>query len=117
MKRHIFVIGLCVISSLAAGGEHGANEGGWTSSRPDGHAPIGVMTDHTHGAGEFMWSYRFMYMAMDGNRDGAAEVPVAGDEEPEPVGASRCARLGQHSWRGARARSRRSHAHGADGVP
>ncbi len=38
--------------------------------RADSHAPIGVMGDHTHEAGEFMWSYRLMYMQMDGNRDG-----------------------------------------------
>ena len=46
----------------------------WTSSRPDGHAPIGVMGDHTHAAGEFMLSYRFMHMAMDGNRTDTEEV-------------------------------------------
>jgi hypothetical protein len=42
----------------------------WTSARPDGHAPIGVMGDHTHGAGEFMVAYRYMFMNMEGNRDG-----------------------------------------------
>jgi hypothetical protein len=46
----------------------------WTSSRPDGHAPIGVVGDHTHEAGEFMFSYRFMRMSMDGNLDGGDEV-------------------------------------------
>ena len=46
----------------------------WTSSRPDGHAPLGVMGDHTHGAGEFMLSYRFRYMNMDGNRGGSDGV-------------------------------------------
>lgn len=49
----------------------------WTSSRPDGHAPIGVMADHTHEHGEFMLSYRFMRMAMDGNRDGTERLGVA----------------------------------------
>ncbi|PPT05478.1 hypothetical protein CKA32_004973 [Geitlerinema sp. FC II] len=44
--------------------------GQWSAARPDGHAPIGVMGDHTHGAGEFMFSYRFMDMHMEGNRDG-----------------------------------------------
>lgn len=42
----------------------------WSSGRPDGHAPIQIMADHTHGKGEFMVSYRFMFMDMDGNRDG-----------------------------------------------
>lgn len=42
----------------------------WRAGRPDGHAPIGVMGDHTHEAGEVMFSYRFMRMDMAGNRDG-----------------------------------------------
>jgi len=42
----------------------------WTSARPDGHAPIGVMGDHTHGKGELMFSYRYMYMDMEDMRDG-----------------------------------------------
>lgn len=37
----------------------------------DDHAPIGVMADHYHRAGEWMFSYRFMAMGMDGNRDGS----------------------------------------------
>ncbi len=36
-----------------------------TSTRPDSHAPLGVMGDHAHGAGELMLSYRFMGMAME----------------------------------------------------
>jgi hypothetical protein len=42
----------------------------WSSGRPDGHAPIGVMGDHVHGQGEWMVSYRYMFMSMEGNRDG-----------------------------------------------
>jgi len=42
----------------------------WSPARPDSHAPIGVMGDHTHGQGEIMLSYRYMYMDMDGNRSG-----------------------------------------------
>ncbi len=42
----------------------------WDPSRPDSHAPIGVMGDHTHEAGEFMISYRYMQMAMGGHRAG-----------------------------------------------
>ena len=44
--------------------------GDWNGHRVDAHAPIGVMADHSHGIGEFMLSYRFMRMSMDGNRDG-----------------------------------------------
>lgn len=34
------------------------------------HAPIGVMRDHVHRQGEFMASYRFSYMAMQGLAQG-----------------------------------------------
>jgi len=47
---------------------HGGDDGG--VARPDSHAPIGVMGDHMHAAGEFMLSYRYMFMNMDGSRDG-----------------------------------------------
>jgi len=42
----------------------------FAGSRPDEHAPIGVMADHTHKRGEVMLSYRFMHMDMGGNRIG-----------------------------------------------
>lgn len=44
--------------------------GEWSSGRPDGHAPITVMGDHVHSKGEWMLAYRYMFMSMDGNRDG-----------------------------------------------
>ncbi|MEM8566902.1 MAG: transporter [Bacteroidota bacterium] len=43
-------------------------------SRPDAHAPIGVMGDHTHKKGEFMFSYRYMRMAMQDNLSGASNI-------------------------------------------
>lgn len=46
----------------------------WSGARPDGHAPIGVMGEHTHNAGGIMFSYRYMLMDMDGNRDGTKKV-------------------------------------------
>jgi len=46
----------------------------WTSSRPDGHAPIGVMQDHRHERGEIMLSYRFMHMEMQGMRAGTDAI-------------------------------------------
>lgn len=49
----------------------------WSSGRPDGHAPIQVMGDHTHSKGEIMLSYRFMLMNMDGNGDGTDEISTA----------------------------------------
>ena len=43
----------------------------WSGNRPDGHAPISVMSDHTHGKGEFMVSYRYMSMNMEGLKRGS----------------------------------------------
>jgi len=62
---------LCLSCAAAqADGDH-AHSGG---QRADGHAPIGVMGDHVHRAGEFMLSYRYMRMEMAGNRIGQREV-------------------------------------------
>ncbi len=40
----------------------------------DSHAPIGVMGDHMHKAGEWMLSYRYMHMDMGGNKIGTDYV-------------------------------------------
>ncbi len=61
-------------------------DGQWTSSRPDGHAPIGVMGDHRHEGGEIMFSYRFMYMNMDGSRDGTSAVTDQSVIDPNGYG-------------------------------
>jgi hypothetical protein len=50
-----------------------AGHGGHTHNA-SGHAPIGVMGDHLHRKGEFMFSYRYMYMDMEGNRIGNNRV-------------------------------------------
>ena len=42
----------------------------YTDDKPNAHAPIGMMGDHTHEAGEMMFSYRLMHMFMEGNRYG-----------------------------------------------
>lgn len=42
--------------------------------RPDDHAPISVMGDHTHAEGGWMLSYRYMNMQMDGMRHGTDRV-------------------------------------------
>lgn len=44
------------------------------TSRPDSHAPIGVMADHFHEPGEVMLSYRYMHMEMAGNRSGTDDM-------------------------------------------
>ena len=48
----------------------------WHAGRPDSHAPLGVMGDHTHKSGEWMSSYRYMRMHMGGNRIGTRSVPA-----------------------------------------
>jgi len=50
----------------------------WQGSRADSHAPIGVMGDHTHKAGEVMLSYRYMKMDMGGLRDGTSRLDNSG---------------------------------------
>jgi len=60
--------------STAPPAHHDHDHHHWDGGRPDGHAPIGVMGDHVHGAGEWMFSYRFMRMTMDGMRDGTSDV-------------------------------------------
>ena len=47
-----------------------ADAPGSSASNAADHAPIGVMGDHMHEKGEFMLSYRFMHMDMQGNRMG-----------------------------------------------
>lgn len=44
------------------------------SSRPDEHAPISIMGDHTHRKNRWMLSYRYMYMDMDGMRNGDSRI-------------------------------------------
>ena len=54
-----------------------AHEGPWTAARPDGHAPISIMGDHMHKMGEWMVSYRYMSMDMEGLLDGSNQVSKA----------------------------------------
>lgn len=69
---------ICLSSPLAADDGHGgydaAGYGHHTGLRADGHAPIGVMGDHMHRVGEWMLSYRFMNMHMEGMRSGTRNV-------------------------------------------
>lgn len=53
--------------------------------RADGHAPASLMAEHSHYEGEFMFSYRFMRMNMDGNRDGTNNLSVEEVLEDFPV--------------------------------
>lgn len=82
------IVGLICVSPTPSFGEEnhikpgsgftlGGNVHGHQHSRPDAHAPIGVMRDHLHKKGEWMFSYRFMRMEMDGSRDGTNELSPA----------------------------------------
>lgn len=46
----------------------------WDGGRPDGHAPISIMGDHTHSRGEWMLAYRYMSMKMEGWRSGSESL-------------------------------------------
>jgi hypothetical protein len=51
-----------------------ANAHTFDAGRVDAHAPISIMGDHTHAKGEWMLSYRYMHMEMDGMRNGTDAV-------------------------------------------
>jgi len=55
-----------------------AHEEGSNGPHATDHAPIGVMADHRHKTGEWMFSYRFMHMDMDGSRDGTNSFSPTG---------------------------------------
>ncbi|MCF8713247.1 transporter [Joostella atrarenae] len=70
MKNYMFVIFFMAIT-IAQAQEKTSK---WTSGRPDGHAPISVMGDHTHSKGEWMFSYRYMYMDMEDLNRGSSDA-------------------------------------------
>ena len=57
----------------------------WSTARPDGHAPIGIMGDHTYNTGKWMASFRSMMMHMDGNRSGSDDWTTAEVNAAYPV--------------------------------
>lgn len=69
--------GLCAPLVQAAAHDDVAvqiTDDGMAPIHADAHAPIGVMRDHMHKAGEWMFSYRFMHMDMGGNKIGTDYV-------------------------------------------
>lgn len=65
-----------------------ANASELNKDRPDGHAPIGVMRDHTHEKGEFMLSYRYEFMKMkriSKNNHEASTADILQDYSMTPV--------------------------------
>lgn len=69
-----YIIALCLAATHIL---YAQNDTLWSSGRPDGHAPIKVMGDHTHEKGEFMISYRYMYMHMQDLKRGDDTVPFS----------------------------------------
>ena len=68
---------------LAEKGEKLTTGNFYTDDKPNAHAPIGMMGDHTHEAGEVMFSYRLMHMFMEGTRYGTDRLTT--DEVRRPM--------------------------------
>lgn len=78
-KTSLWMVGaaLCALSVEPALADQGINithDGAHAAATANEHAPIGVMGDHLHGKGEFMLSYRYMNMNMEGNRSGTSSL-------------------------------------------
>lgn len=71
MKRTLFASAALLFVALPVSAHEG--DGGKVTYASD-HAPIGVMADHRHKKGEWMTSYRYMYMDMSGNRNGSESI-------------------------------------------
>ncbi len=69
----IFKYALILMASITVHAQETTEEK-WTSNRPDGHAPISVMADHTHNKGDWMFSYRFMTMNMNSLKQGSDDI-------------------------------------------
>ena len=46
----------------------------YPAESPDSHGPMGTMGEHTHNEGEFMFTYKYMFMDMDGMRNGTDDL-------------------------------------------
>lgn len=79
MKKSILFFSLLILtlSAVAQDTLTTKNSDLWSASRPDGHAPISVMGDHVHHKGEWMASYRFMFMNMEDMLDGSSDISTA----------------------------------------
>ncbi len=67
--KHLFLLTGAALAALSPFSAQ-AHEDGSDGPHASEHAPIGVMADHRHKKGEWMLSYRYKHMDMDGNRDG-----------------------------------------------
>lgn len=71
-----YITAILVMASIALCAQENTDEKTkkWSAGRPDGHAPISVMGDHMHGKGEWMFSYRYMYMNMEDLKQGNSDA-------------------------------------------
>ncbi len=75
MKLLIPTLALTVLASAyTMSSSVKAHESITERNRADSHAPIGVMADHVHKKGEYMMSYRHMYMKMSGNEQDGSNI-------------------------------------------
>ncbi len=65
-----YLLAAAALATLTAMPSYAHDGDGGTVTYATDHAPIGVMADHRHKRGEWMLSYRYMYMDMNGNRNG-----------------------------------------------
>ncbi len=71
MGTRMFAAALAAYSGAALAGEHQHHAAHHAHLS---QAPAGVMGDHVHRQGDWMFSYSYRYMHMDGMRDGSDEL-------------------------------------------
>lgn len=74
MKIYLSAILVMAAIALCAQETQNTLDEKWSAGRPDGHAPIPIMGDHMHGKGEWMFSYRYMYMNMEDLKQGSDDA-------------------------------------------
>jgi hypothetical protein len=74
MKNIILVVVALAVTILSAKISADDSAHSHSTVRADTHGPIGVMGEHVHGKGEWMLSYRFMTMNMQGNLKGSSTI-------------------------------------------
>lgn len=105
------VILFAILASAATyGQEHDhaqmlRDQAGHDHTRPDSHGPISVMAEHSHSEGEWMLSYRFMSMDMDGLRRGDEGISSAEAFAANYTVAPTSMRMDMHMFGGMKALS------------
>ncbi len=74
VKNTIICLGMVALCSATVQAQDAELSYG---NKASDHAPIGVMGDHMHKQGDWMFSYRFMHMNMNDNRQGRNNVEPA----------------------------------------